>query len=306
MKYSIITPVYDREDCISRCIESVMRQVKNCKLGGVNIEHIIVNDGSKDLTDTICQGYVKCNDHIKYISFRENKGTNAARNAAIEAATGDYCIILDSDDYFVDDAILTIDQTVKSNLGYRHFMFAPNDVDYSESVLAGCNEKELTYVDFLSGNITTGFIHCIGTDIMKHHPFDDSVRIHEGVFFLFFYKEAKKMLFTNKVVTIRERGRSDSVTLDAVRTKRILIERGIKANEIMLSHFGVDMKHYSCKKMLSNLYLYLYDNYLLLGQYRKIKNLKNQYHKEYNTYLPVSKKIRILEIVKMNVRMFPN
>ena len=295
MKYSIITPVYNREDCVSRCIESVIQQVKKCKTVGVNIEHVIVNDGSKDLTDEICQGYARCNNHIKYISFAENKGTNAARNAAIMTATGDYCIILDSDDYFDDNALLTINQTVISHSEYKHFMFAPDDVDYNKSPLAGCKEKELTYVDFLSGKIATGFIHCINADIMKRHPFDESVRIYEGVFFLSFYKEAQRMLFTNKVVTIRERGRSDSVTLDFVRTKRVVIERGIKANEILLSRFGDDMKQNDCAKMLSSVYISLYDNYLLLGQYMRIANLKKMYIEKYSNYIYASRKLKILE-----------
>ena len=297
MKYSIITPAYNREDCVSRCIESVMRQVKKCQTGGVNIEHVIVNDGSKDLTDEICQGYARCNDYIKYVSFAENKGTNAARNAAIRTATGDYCIILDSDDYFADDALLTINQTVISHPEYKHFMFAPDDVDYNKSPLASCKEKELTYVDFLSGKITTGFIHCIDADIMKRHPFDESVRIYEGVFFLSFYKEAQRMLFTNKVVTIRERGRNDSVTLDFVRTKRVVIERGIKANEILLSRFGDDMTQYDCAKMLSGVYMFLYDNYLLLNQYKSIANLKKRYKEKYSNYIHASRKLKILEAI---------
>lgn len=295
MKYSIITPVYNREDCISRCIESVMKQVIKCKSNGVNIEHIIVNDGSKDLTDYICQGYAIHNEYIKYISFVENKGTNAARNAAIKIATGDFCIILDSDDYLVEDAILTIDQTVTSHPEYKHFMFAPNDVNYSKSLLAGCKEKKLTFLDFLSGRITTGFIHCISADIMKHHPFDDSIRIYEGVFFLSFYKEAQNMLFTNKIVTIRERGRNDSVTLDSVRTKREVVERRIKADEILLSRFGNDMKLYDCSKMLSSIYISLYDNYLLLEQYKKIENLKKIYKEKYTNYIYASRKLEILE-----------
>lgn len=295
MKYSIITPVYNREDCISRCIESVIQQVKKCKLEGANIEHIIVNDGSTDLTDTICKGYAKCNSHIKYISFAVNRGTNAARNAAIENATGDFCIILDSDDYFADNAILTINDTITLHPDFRHYMFAPDDVDYSKSILAGCDEKVLTYTDFLSGRIKTGFIHCISSDIMKHNPFDESVRIYEGVFFLSFYKEAQRMLFTNKVVTIRERGRSDSVTLDFVRTKRVVIERGIKANEILLSRFGDDMKQNDCAKMLSGVYMSLYDNYLLLGQYMRIANLKKMYIEKYSNYIYASRKLKILE-----------
>lgn len=263
--------------------------------GGVNIEHIIVNDGSTDLTNTICKGYAKCNSHIKIISFAVNRGTNAARNAAIESATGDFCIILDSDDYFADNAILTINDTITLHPDFRHYMFAPDDVDYSKSILAGCDEKVLTYTDFLSGRIKTGFIHCISSDIMKHNPFDESVRIYEGVFFLSFYKEAQKMLFTNEIVTIRERGRNDSVTLDVVRTKRIVIERGIKANEILLSRFGDDMKRYGCTKMLSSVYSFLYDNYLLLGQYNKIASLKNMYKDNYANCIFASRKLKVLK-----------
>ena len=129
---------------------------------------------------------------------------------------------------------------------------------------------------------------------MKRHPFDESVRIYEGVFFLSFYKEAQKMLFTNKIVTIRERGRSDSVTLDVIRTKRVVIERGIKANEILLSRFGDDMKRYGCTKMLSSVYTYLYDNYLLLGQYNKITGLKNMYKENYANCICASRKLNVL------------
>lgn len=264
----------------------------NAKFGGV--EHIIVNDGSTDLTDTICRGYAKCNAHIKYISFAANRGTNAARNAAIGSATGDFCIILDSDDYFVDNAISMINKIVTSHPTYKHFMFAPNDINYGKSILAGLEEKELTYVDFLSGRIKTGFIHCISSDIMKRYPFDEGVRIYEGVFFLSFYKEAQKMWFTNEVVTIRERGRDDSVTLNLVRTKRVVIERGIKANEMMLSLFGSDMNQYGCTKMLSSVYTFLYDNYLLLGQYKQMTILKEMYKENYANCICASRKLKVL------------
>lgn len=52
IKYSIITPVYNREDCIARCVESVIQQSKN-----IHYEHIIVNDGSSDYTLDIIQDY---------------------------------------------------------------------------------------------------------------------------------------------------------------------------------------------------------------------------------------------------------
>ena len=101
MNYSIITPVYNRADCVARCLDSVIRNLQ----WGVELEHIVVDDGSHDETPKIVQNYADKHPHIKFIPFSQNRGTNAARNAAIAAATGEYCIILDSDDYFVDEAI---------------------------------------------------------------------------------------------------------------------------------------------------------------------------------------------------------
>lgn len=200
MKFSIITPVYNREDCVSRCIESVLRQGKTSHW---EVEHILVDDGSVDLTPKICEGYAINNESIRLLSFPKNKGTNAARNAAINASTGDFIVILDSDDYFVDDALDFMAQVITENAKYNHFMFAPNDVNYQVPFFNDCKSKVLTYQDFLRGDVNSGFIHCISRNTMLKHPFNEDVRIHEGVFFLSFYKEAQNMLFTNRIVTIR-------------------------------------------------------------------------------------------------------
>lgn len=133
---------------------------------------------------------------------------------------------------------------------------------------------------------------------MLKYPFDEHVRIHEGVFFLSFYKEAQKMLFTNRIITIRERGRSDSVTLDCVRSNKTLIERATKANEIMLERVGNDFKEYKCVDVLKHIYGYLYDNYLLLSQYDKILKLDALYDKQFKDCKLHSKKVTVLHIIR--------
>ena len=106
------------------------------------------------------------------------------------------------------------------------------------------------------------------------------------------------MLFTNRIVTIRERGRGDSVTLDCVRSDKLLIERMTKANEIMLERFGNDFKMFDCKSMLAHINTTLFDNYLLLGNYKKIQELDNIYSVNYISYKPKSTKIRLLNIIR--------
>lgn len=296
MKFSIITPVYNREDCVSRCIESVLRQSLTNVIGG-GYEHILVDDGSTDLTAKICEGYAKNNPSVRFIRFEQNRGTNAARNAAIAAAKGEWCIILDSDDYFVENALEAISHTIASRPGFLHYTFAAEDMDYNNDFYRNCDEKVVGYSDFLHHNVRSDFIHCIATTTLRKYPFDESVRIHEGVFFLAFYREAQRVLFTNKVITIRERGRSDSVTLDCVRTKRVLIERGVKANELMLAGYGNDMKRFGCTDTLKYLYAYLFDNYLLLGEYAKIKQLNNKFASDYLHCIPQTRKIHILNTI---------
>lgn len=79
MKYSIITPVYNRADCVARCLDSVIRNLQ----WGVELEHIVVDDGSHDETPKIVQNYADKHPHIKFIPFSQNRGTNADRKSVV-------------------------------------------------------------------------------------------------------------------------------------------------------------------------------------------------------------------------------
>lgn len=270
IKYSIITPVYNREDCILRCMDSVTKQLYY----NVDIEHIIVDDRSSDHTLDIIKDYASSHPHVIYLSFCENRGTNAARNAAITIAKGEYCILLDSDDYFVDDAIKMIDNVVEKN-NYEHYIFATDDmrVTYAQNPLLQCEQRNIDFKFFLNGDVAYDFVHVIKTITLKDLPFDEGLRIYEGVFFLRFYKRAKSILFTNIVVTNRERSRKDSVTRTAFRTNKNAIRKSIIATEMQLNWFENDFVELSLKDRLKYLKIYLFDNYLLIGDYNKAKNI---------------------------------
>lgn len=288
--YSIITPVFSREDCVARCIESVCRNYRNTPI----FEHIIVDDGSQDNSVSIIEKYAAKYPHIQFLKFSHNHGVNAARNAAIEKAKGKWCILLDSDDYFVDDALKTISATMKVNPNYKHYMFTPNDMqDYFKvnAVILGASQKILSYKDFLSGNIGGDFIHVCNTAILRKHPFNEGLRIYEGVFFLMFYRDAQKMLFTNKVVTIRERNRNDSVSREFIRTKRVFIERNIQYAELMLENFEEDMKNLHMFRRLSNIKERLLENLLLISDYQKSKEILS------SNDIVTNRKVKILKFV---------
>lgn len=98
---SIIVPVYNVEEKLSKCLNSLIHQSFS------SIEIILVNDGSTDHSLAICQSYQTTDSRIKVIS-QKNQGLSAARNAGLKKAIGSYIMFVDSDDYvtntFCEDA----------------------------------------------------------------------------------------------------------------------------------------------------------------------------------------------------------
>lgn len=309
IKYSIITPVFNRADCIERCLESVSQNIKERN----DVEHIVVDDGSADQTPVMLKQYAVEHPHVHCIFFPHNRGTNAARNAAIACAKGCFCIFLDSDDYWDYNALTIIDDTVSSHQDIRHFCFATDDMQpvYTQiSLLSGKSECLMAFEDFLLGKVSGDFVHVMSTDIIKRHPFDEELRIHEGVFFLAFYKEAGKIFFVNKIVSHRERGRSDSVTREVLRINRAAILREVKATELLVERYSGDFEKIGNGQVcLLKHQLRLIDDYLLLCDYRKAQVLMQKIEQSGEMVVPILLKIvcrfrlGMLYFVSLNINL---
>ena len=88
---SIVVPVYNSEQCIARCIESVKNQTYTL------FELIVVDDGSTDRSSELLDKYAAEDQRIKVI-HQENKGEAGARNTGLNSCTGEYVLFLDADD----------------------------------------------------------------------------------------------------------------------------------------------------------------------------------------------------------------
>lgn len=97
--FSILIPVYNAQEYISECIESVLKQKYR------NWELIIIDDGSSDDTLKICQDFSRQNNRIVVI-HQDNSGVSTTRNSLVEKAKGEYLIFLDADDYWISDDFL--------------------------------------------------------------------------------------------------------------------------------------------------------------------------------------------------------
>lgn len=111
---SVIVPVYKVEKELPKCVESIINQTYT------NLEIILVDDGSPDDCGKICDFYKNKDKRIKVI-HKENGGLSDARNFGLKAATGEFVMFIDSDDYILLDScskfIEQIDNQVEVILG---------------------------------------------------------------------------------------------------------------------------------------------------------------------------------------------
>lgn len=95
---SIIVPVYNTEEFLSTCLNSILSQ------SGIDMEVIVINDGSTDNSLNIITQYANKDSRVKYFS-QKNSGLSVARNTGLNLATGDYILFVDSDDWIFPDTI---------------------------------------------------------------------------------------------------------------------------------------------------------------------------------------------------------
>lgn len=93
---SVIVPIYNIEDCLERCVDSILAQTYT------NLEILLVDDGSTDNTPALCDYLGKKDDRIR-VFHKVNGGSSSARNLGIKEAKGDYLGFVDSDDFIEPD-----------------------------------------------------------------------------------------------------------------------------------------------------------------------------------------------------------
>lgn len=119
-KVSVIIPVYNTEEYLGQCIDSVMQQSYR------DLEILLIDDGSTDSSPIVCDRYEQCDLRIKVV-HKQNGGLSSARNKGIEHATGKYVMFLDSDDYWddkylVEDLLKVSEDNDLVNFRYKFYM----------------------------------------------------------------------------------------------------------------------------------------------------------------------------------------
>lgn len=153
---TMVIPVYNSEKYISRCIESVLNQTYK------NVDILIINDGSKDNSQKIIDGYAKKYKNIITIE-QKNMGVANTRNKAIQMTNTEYIMFMDNDDYIDKDYIETLLKNAEDGkydivvCGYRR----PNE---NGKIL---KEVKLENYEFAKYNVLSPWSKIYRTDFLK-------------------------------------------------------------------------------------------------------------------------------------------
>lgn len=198
-KVSVILPVYNMENYLKRCLDSILNQTF------IDFEIIIINDGSIDNSEIICNEYALQDNRIKVITTK-NRGLSSARNLGIDKSNGKYIIFCDSDDWIEKNAIEILVNAIEFNncdmaiCGYKMDFVGEKD----NSISINCKNKMYESIDefmkeysFYRSNYLFGFVwnKIFRTSIVKKNKiyFEKNVFCEDLYFVFKFIPKCKRI-----------------------------------------------------------------------------------------------------------------
>mgnify|MGYP001091910539 CR=1 FL=1 len=201
VKISVIIPIYNVEQYLARCLDSVVNQTYK------DLEIICVNDCSPDNSGKILEWYAKKDNRIKVISRDKNGGLSTARNTGLDAASCEYIYFIDSDDWIDPDYIETMycaaqeskAEAVLNTSMCLHYENEPQNTHFRK----GHNNYSHCFVDaneaILKVNWNTVLHFWKKSFLDKIHA-----RFPEGYFIEDIYFQAVTYIYLHKIYVIRE------------------------------------------------------------------------------------------------------
>lgn len=226
MRFSIIIPVYNVENYLRCCLDSVLNQTYS------DYEIICINDASKDSSYEILRQYEKKTDKLRIINNMENCKQSICRNIGLEMAKGEYIWFIDADDFIVPNALQILDSYLQESrvdvLGFDFDIIYDGITEqnlykgrkiYQTDIMSGTqlfvqyaynNEwirvpwKAILRRDFLQRNTLTFYPEIFYEDILffiQVHLKAQTVRVVKDVL----YTYRKRPMATTTFITVRNR-----------------------------------------------------------------------------------------------------
>lgn len=180
-KVSVIVPIYNASEYLSRSIESILNQSYE------NLEIILIDDCSTDNSKEIIKKYALKDTRIKPFYSEVNQGVSKSRNIGLKSVSGDYVMFMDADDYIVKDMIkIMLEKAIKYNsdmIDSYHLIIYNNKTflehkPLKEDLILGNkdNIEMITKSSYITGKL-------INTKLLKGLLFNESLRRYEDLVF---------------------------------------------------------------------------------------------------------------------------
>ena len=243
---TVAIPCYNSQDYMEKCIDSLL-------IGGEDVEIIIVDDGSKDMTPEIADSYAKKHPEIVRAIHQENGGHGEAVNTGIRNAQGIFFKVVDSDDWVDAEAYQKILATLRELVGngsqldmlISNFVYEKEGAKHKKVMKytsAIPKEKLFTWKDvrhFSKGQYIlmhsviyrTNLLRDFGLELQKHKFYVDNLFVYVPLHYV------KNMYYLDVDFYRYYIGREDQSVNESVMIKRI--DQQIKVNKIMVDSYDL-------------------------------------------------------------------
>lgn len=308
-KVSVVVPVYNVEEYINRCVDSILAQEYE------NMEIILVDDGATDNSGKICDDYALKFSGIKVV-HKENGGLSDARNAGIEVSSGDYVCFVDSDDFIEKEMICELVRLIlKTDADIACCgicdCYAGHQVIKTDRTEEFVYDSVEAFKNILAGESIAGSIcnKLISKKILGNHRFIKG-KIYEDAFFM-----PELLLNSNKVVVTTRPlynywHRQDSITTKPFSEKHMDIIEAYRYTYEVVENQCADLLLVAQFRVLWA-YFTVLDKLIFTKDYKKIPQynevvgyLKKNWKKVFsNPYFQKGRRIAALAL-KVNVNLY--
>ena len=282
---SVIVPVYNVEDYLEECINSILSQTYT------NLEILIVDDGSTDNSLAILQQFSQRDSRIT-IFTKENGGLSSARNCAIDEAKGEYFTFIDSDDYIEENYIEYLMKSLIDNEAdisivnsYHMINGKRKDIINNDGSVSIFSRREVLEKMYSKKNDFIGILQSAQGKLYKKELFNNIKyplgKKYEDAFTTYkLYLNSKKIVYTN-LALYAYRIREGSILRSGYSLSNLDVLEMFEERINILESNGYDTKtdrYYFCNKLLKERVLLsihsfnVNKNRELIEKYKIIKN----------------------------------
>ena len=275
---SIVIPIYNAEKYLEECLNSIKNQTYK------NIEVIMVNDGSKDDSETICKRFSEDDARFRYFT-KVNGGVSSARNLGLDNVKGDYITFIDVDDWIAEKHLELLINSIKktnSDIGVSSYKEFNNKDTYYIRVYTKQEKNLLNFEKMNRDEFLTLFPKLMSTnvcfnnavsklfrkDLVKNLRFDTSIKYGEDLDFYFrLYLNVDSISYVNELTYVyRIHGDSTTSNFNQEHAEQELTI--FKQMYEKIQEIGLPTIHYFNKlKKLLELRMDFLENKVLLNEY---------------------------------------